>query len=531
MRKKWLAILLSTATVMAGLAGCGNSTDGESTAANETGKETQAETTDGGESENAAAGKAADGEIVNVIWQWPAMGATGSGFQAVEDALNEMTEKDIGVHITLEPTLFSDLQNQSTLTITSGEQLDLILQVGTGVIPYVSNGLIQPVDEYIDEYGAAIKEKCGTQLLGGYYQGKLYGIPNAYIAGESYGYMARKDVLDKYGIEIDPNKLYTLDEVEEIFATVKAGEGDKMFMNIPETTSANMLHNAYCEVDTMGGTPATGVLMLNRDFSALKLYNLFETEEYEAYAQKMYEFSQKGYVSSDAATNTEDPNVLLAGGNYLGYFTWTTPNNRASMEAVTNYELIEINMIPQYGTGGIAGLTWMVPITSGNPAKAVQALNYIYENREACKLLQFGIEGQDYEVVETSGEDELIRRLSDDPTTLPYYIPYGVYGARLEWPVVEPASIEENKIMREWNASMPDSRKSPAIGYSFDSSEVSTEYSAVSAVMTQYQATINCGALDPAEVLPEFQEALRGAGIDKLIEENQKQMDAWAAEK
>ena len=258
---------------------------------------------------------------------------------------------------------------------------------------------------------------------------------------------------------------------------------------------------------------------------------MFETEEYEAYAQKMYEYAQKGYVSSDAATNTEDANVLLSGGNFFGYFTWTTPNCRTGMEATTGYELVEINMIPQYGVGGMAGVSWMVPITSGNPGKAVQALNYIYENKDACKLLQFGIEGQDYEVLETSGEDELIKRLADDPTTLPYYMPYGIYGARLEWPVVSPAPIDENKMMREWNASMPAERKSAAVGYSFDTTEVSTEYSAVNAVISQYQATINCGALDPVEVLPEFQAALKGAGIDKLIAENQKQMDAWAVSK
>ena len=527
MKKKGLAILLSITTVMAVHTGCGTSGQGGENAAESKASEAAASGTETGESTAAPA----EGELVNVIWQWPAMGATGSGFQAVEDALNAMLEKDIGVHVTLEPALFSDLQNQSTLTITSGEQLDIILQVGTGVTPYVANGLIQPVDEYVEEYGAAIKEKCGTQLLGGYYQGKLYGIPTAYIDGESYGYMARKDILEKYNIEIDPDKLYTLDEVEKIFETVKAGEGDKFFMNIPETTSANMLHNAYCEVDTLGNTPAAGVLMLNRSFTDLTLYNLFETEEYEAYAQKMYEYAQKGYVSSDAATNTEDANVLLSGGNFFGYFTWTTPNCRTGMEATTGYELVEINMIPQYGVGGMAGVSWMVPITSGNPGKAVQALNYIYENKDACKLLQFGIEGQDYEVLETSGEDELIKRLADDPTTLPYYMPYGIYGARLEWPVVSPAPIDENKMMREWNASMPAERKSAAVGYSFDTTEVSTEYSAVNAVISQYQATINCGALDPVEVLPEFQAALKGAGIDKLIAENQKQMDAWAVSK
>ena len=34
----------------------------------------------------------------------------------------------------------------------------------------------------------------------------------------------RKDLLDKYGIEYDENKIYTLEDLSEIFATVQAEE-------------------------------------------------------------------------------------------------------------------------------------------------------------------------------------------------------------------------------------------------------------------------------------------------------------------
>lgn len=34
--------------------------------------------------------------------------------------------------------------------------------------------------------------------------------------------------------------------------------------------------------------------------------------------------------------------------------------------------------------------------------------------------------------------------------------------------------------------------------------------------------------LDPSKALPEFIEALKVAGIDAIIEENQRQLDEWA---
>ena len=509
MKKRVIAALMATVLTIGGMAGCGKTTDDR-------------EEKEKGET----AGKE---EITTIYWQWPSLGSTGSGFQAVEDALNEMMEKDIGVHVVLEPVLVTDLLNQTTLTVTSGEQLDLSLQIGTGVGTYVSNGLIQPIDEYIDEYGADIKEKCGDSLNAAYYQDKLYGMPVAYISGNAYGYVARKDILDKYGITVDENKIYTLDEIEDIFATVKAGEGEKFFLNIPQTNSAgSMLHGAYCEDDMLGASRASGVLMLNRSFEDLSIVNLFETEEYKDYANRCYDWAQKGYVSADAATNTEDPNVLIASGNYLGAFTWTSPNGITDMQAATGYELVGLTTVAPYIFASNLGISWQVPITSENPGKAVEAMNYIYKNPEACALLKFGIEGQDYEVVEKTEDGTQIKYLADDPSTLPYYTPFGVYGDRLSWPVVQPTPVNMNKIMKEWDEAIPENRISAANGYTFVADSVSTEISAVNAVITQYSDSIEAGALNPEEALPEFIKALKGAGIDKVIEENQRQLDEWA---
>ena len=38
---------------------------------------------------------------------------------------------------------------------------------------------------------------------------------------------ARRDLLEKYNIEYDKEKIYTLEELTEIFKIVKEGEGDK----------------------------------------------------------------------------------------------------------------------------------------------------------------------------------------------------------------------------------------------------------------------------------------------------------------
>lgn len=470
-------------------------------------------------------------ELTEIIWQWPSLGTTGSGFQAVEDALNAMLEPDIGVHVTLEPVTFSNLANETVMAVSSGDQVDLVLSVGTGVGSLVNSGLIDPLDDIIEEHGAAILEKCGDAISGGYYDGQLYGLPNAYIQGESYGYLMRTDLIEKYGLEVDTEKFYTLDEFTELFATVKEGEGDGFFCMIPEPSSEEPLSRNTFEYDKLGATTASGVLMLNKDFTNMTISNLYETEEYAAYAQLMYDWAQAGYISQDAATTTEDRNVQMQSGNFLGYFAWSTPGAEESTEASCGYDLTVLKIIDGYTAGDrFQNILWSVPITSGNPEKAVEALNYIYEHDEAAWLLQYGIEGQDYEIVEQTDQGTKIAYLSDEPTSLPYYQPFGIYGDRLAWPVLDPTPIDMNETIRAFSDNIPDSRKSPALGYCFNTTSVSAEYSAVSSVIAQYIPSINCGTADPASNLAEFQEALKAAGIDKVIEENQSQLDAWAAE-
>lgn len=534
MKKKVLAVLLGTSFLLASLTGCGGGTGSSDSSSG--GGSTSSEA-DSGSSDEAGGSEAAgetggsyDGELTEIVWQWPSTGSTGSGFQAVEDALNAMMEPEIGVHVVLEPVSFNDLANETVLAVSSGDQLDLCLSVGTGVGNLVASGLIEPLDDIIDANGAAILEKCGDAMAGGYYDGTLYGMPNAYIQGEAYGYIVRVDLLEKYNIDYDENKFYTLDELEDIFEVVKAGEGDNFFCLIPEPTSEEPLSRNAFEYDKLGATSASGFLMLNDDFSNMTIENVYETDTYAEYAQKMYDWAQAGYISRDAATNTEDRDVLVASGNYLGYFTWATPNTIWTASAKSPYELTTLHTIDAYTAGDrFQNILWSVPITSVNPEKAVQALNFIYEHDEAAWLLQFGIEGQDYEVIEESATAKKIKYLSDDPTTLPYYQLFGVYGDRLGWPVVDPSPIDGNDIVRKFSDNIPANRKSPALGYCFNRDSVSTEFSAVTAAIQQYLPSVNCGTVDPATNLPEFQAALKAAGIDTVIAENQKQLDEWAA--
>ena len=65
------------------------------------------------------------------------------------------------------------------------------------------------------------------------------------------------------------------------------------------------------------GYPAGGLVdCLDKTDTTVK--NIYATDEYLDYAERMYDWAQKGYFSADAATNTDSGTAQIAAGNYLG---------------------------------------------------------------------------------------------------------------------------------------------------------------------------------------------------------------------
>lgn len=470
-------------------------------------------------------------EIVEIFWQYPAASEVTEGFYRMEDALNEMMEKDIGVHVTFIPTDLMTSQQDATLMVSSGEQLDVALTAFTSVANLVESGLVLPLDDYMEEHGADILELCGTSVDGCCYDGQLYGVPScANKTYATFGYNMKKSYCDKYGFEYNPDKIYTMEELEEMFAIVKEGEGENFYMTVPWNNTYDPLNYCLQEYDRLTGSFSAGVLMLNRSFEDLTVYNFFETEEYKEYCEMMYDWAQKGYIAADAAVET-DYASLPSNDNYLGCFAHgEASSDMLETNASWGEEVLLFRTVDGYfRSNGGCNVMWNVPITSANPEKAIEAINYVIKNTAAGELIQYGFEGEEYEVVEEKDGNKLIKFLAEDITQLPYSNVYGLWGNRLE--MASTSSLDYGDRARAYQDSIPEERKSPALGYTFKSEPVSSEIAAIETVLAQYCYSFNAGALNPEEALPEFIEALKDAGIDEVIAENQRQIDEWAANK
>ena len=264
-------------------------------------------------------GVKADEEPYEIVMAIPTLGAEPSGLLDVENAVNEIVEPELGVKVTLYPISFFDLTSQQNLMITSGDKLDLASTIFSSLGSWVDKGAFMELDELYVQYGADIEKAEGRAMAGGYYNGKLYAIPSEEKQARSYGFYARKDMVDELGINFDEDKTYTLDDLEKLFVAYKEKYGDGYYC-VAGTASNSDFYGYVHEVDNLGSSNSTGILAGGGLDDDLTVQNMYALDSYKEYADTMYAWAQAGYYSPDAATNTDANTVQIQSGYYLGSF-------------------------------------------------------------------------------------------------------------------------------------------------------------------------------------------------------------------
>lgn len=514
-----ISLLVVGSLIMASLTGCSKGNKTEDTSENAT-------TISASPTEAVTDTQEEPYEIVMII---PTLGSVPSGIADVEAAINEKVGPELGVKVKLNPISLYDLNTQQDLMIMNGDKVDLILPL-YGLASYVSKGEVLALDDLYAKYGSDIEATQGVAVKSGYYDGKLYGIPATEKQGIQTGFMARKDICDELGFSFDANKTYTLEDLETLFAAYKEKYGDGYYC-LAGTSSNSDFYSFFNAIDSLGSTATSGVLMGAGFDDDTTVTNLFETQEYADYSKRMYEWAQKGYFSPDAATNTDANTTQIQSGYYLGCLTNTETDMVSNLSRDCGYEMEAITLVDKYSETSMFQLfLWSISSTCENPEKTFQFLNYLYADNDIDNMLTNGLEGKTYKVIEKGDkEGRAVIAYADgvNAANAPYIMPLHVFGDKLSISVFEPMTLDYFKMADDYNKNIPENRKSKTLGYVFNSTNVSTKKAAVDAVYAQYAGMIACGTQNPDQLLKEFKDALKSAGIDEVIAENQKQLDEW----
>lgn len=432
----------------------------------------------------------------------------------IQEKINEQLAAD-GMNMTVEllPLSWGNYDQQISLMLSGGDKLDLFITTMSKVPGMLRKGQITDMTPYLEGNTDHIVEAVGeAAAFCGKLDGVMFGVPSTRDTAVERSLVIAKDVADSCGITQE--SVQTLEDLTNAFALIQEKYPDM----IP--TKAKLM-DEMLYTDSLGDN--YGVL-LNGGSDNTQVVNLIETDEYARYCNIVREWYEKGYVSKDAATQTERNEDLFKASKIASFVSHTKPGY-----SIDGKECYVWPIIDAYTTTALTcSYNWSIASNAEDPEKVMEFLNYAYGSSEFNNLIIWGEENVDYKVVDA--ENGIIN-FADGVSA-----ENAAYHDDIDWemPNSSIAYIWEGKpadVFEQLKVFNETAVKSQAYGFVFDPANVANEITAIENVNAKYFGALQTGSVDPAENIPKFVEELKAAGIDKVIEEKQRQLDAWLAEK
>lgn len=452
-------------------------------------------------------------------------GSTQPDEERIEQKINEILEPELNANLDIVVLPWASASQQLQLMLSGDEKIDVFYTQATNAVQYMNAGQIIDMSELIDKYGTNIKQIYGEDIAKiNQIEGFVYGVPNQIERGSIPAVFMRKDLVEKYNI--DTTQIKEPKDLESVFETVKAGEPDMTMLysiNDGDTPVTRLFRG-----DNLSDNNYLGVLM--DQTNSTKLENFFATDWFKDTTTMLYNWYQKGYISQDAGTNTENWRTVCKAGNLFSLFFAYHPGTPVEFESSTGYdfEIVPFYNEPIINSSSYNGVTFSIAQNSENPEKTMEVLDYIYGSSEIMNLLNWGEQDKDYVIEDAdNGIINFPEGITSDNAgynlNLGWELPNQFIAYK--WTGSDPKLWEK---MEEFNGS---AKSSKAVGFLFDSSNYSSEIAALSNIVKQYSGALYSGSGDPDELIPELLEALDDAGINEVIQAKQEQLDAFLAAK
>ncbi|MCF0133127.1 MAG: ABC transporter substrate-binding protein [Blautia sp.] len=456
-------------------------------------------------------------------------GPVPADIEKVETAISEITSEKIGATVKFLPISVADHATKVNLLAAGGEKVDLIMSGITGdPATLYGNGVLTDLTELIDEYAPSLKEEMGDLLNACTYNGGIYAIPGVKYPGEKLNLLYNKDMAEEYGIEI-PETLNGYEEWDAFFAQCKEKLPEGIYPFTLGDGSGSSTLNWDSAYDSLGDTSYLAYGVLAEVETGTELVNWYETEKYQTMLEKRHEWYENGYVVPDSMTSGYSTLDCMGAGTCFAFQNAF----KADCNEVTlgrNCGGLNLGYIP-LSDAIISGsstcmMSWGVPVTSEQPEKAVQFMELLFSDAELANICNFGIEGEHY-----VKESDRIVNYPEGKDAMS-----NGWGGFINWfgdneKVYQFAPNTEEYFDQLPSYSKEEGIVSNALGYTFDNTSVKTQLAAVTSVIDTMKPALECGLVSVEEELPNFIQALKDAGIDEIIAENQAQFDAWLAAK
>lgn len=499
-RNKKLAAVLLAGIMTASIAGCGSQT------ADNTG--------DTGES-------AGEQYTVNMYLY-------GDGSERMTEFCNnefkEKVQEAIGVNPNVQYLPWSEYAGGKTEVMYSAGEKFTACTDTTFLSKCVAKGYVADLTEASQNYAKNLMEYCGGQAAFDCFKvnGKQYAIPfgNKPNAGENYLLMVRQDILEEVGM----TELKTVEDVERYYELAKEKYPDIIGMGGFNIT---FLFGAL-DTDMNIYRPNTFLMTDGNKPDDPTVYNFYASDEYRQICEIASRWVEKGIIPSYILSNSAQATAEYQNGKGLIYpgasyriFEYTNTMHKVAPGAVLkNYYLGDPETKPLMSRGTYSTAFSVGANVTGEELDAyVQFIDLLQSSQEWNEFILYGVEGKDY-TLNDAGQVERITQDSFFDSWLPDNVNFNRYPDYF--------TQEQLDTYKNWNEGCIDQKD---IGFSFNMDPVKTEYAQLQAVEKEYFDPMTHGFKDYDSNIDTALEKLDEAGIDKFMEEYEKQFTEFLANK
>lgn len=435
--------------------------------------------------------------------------------KAVMDAVNQYTQEKLNttVEYYFQGGAFTD---KIQVIMAGGEEYDACFTSNwansytTGVAKGAFLDISKMLPEVAPKLYASMPEAFWKAAT---INGGIYAVPNQQIAARTIGGLLPKEYLE--GTSTDIATLKTLtgagDYAQKAFDQFGAKVGGVNVMQAAD----------YCGYEYIADYMAAGVIKM--DDTKATVVNLYETPEWLAMLNELYELNKKGLLDGQCAYMPEyGESQRLAKKTSLFFSGTYKPGVEAEESTRAGYDcaFATTDVAPYMSTSSIVATMYGVSATSKNPERLLQYLELVSTDPYLMNLLSYGIEGTHY------------KKTGDKTIEL---IPDSGYAHGQSWALGnvfntyvlpgQPENVwEETKTMNE------NAKSSPILGFSFNPEPIKMQLASVAKVVKEFESIVG-GELEVEKTNTEFNEKLKTAGVEDIIKEMQTQIDAFLAGK